>query len=80
VEYSPRRISERPFSMSLSSRGVGVYSGNVRRILKYVRRASRMSSERVRCSAFRTRSTSMIISGGREIVMVCRVLIGATCW
>jgi hypothetical protein len=37
-----------------------------------VRRASRTSSERVRCSRFLALSTSATISPGSEIVKVCR--------
>ena len=36
------------------------------------------SSERVCCSVFRTRSTSPIMAGGSEMVMVCRVLMGGS--
>lgn len=43
-------------------------------VLKYWRSASRMNSDQVRCSAFRTCSSSSIISGGNETEKVAVVL------
>jgi len=72
VTYSPRRIPSRPRASARRSVAVATATGILDPTAKYVRKASRTSSERVRCSRFLALSTSATISSGSEMVKVCR--------